>query len=94
LTLIAPIRPLQLCADGGYQLRLGVLGVPLIMVPDTNITFKTFDASYVLTNKSGKVVAKYVGGKHKGSKTCVWVPKVLVSNVRGPKTVWVPKNKA
>jgi hypothetical protein len=26
------------------------------------ISFKTFDASYVLTNKSGKVVAKYVGG--------------------------------
>jgi hypothetical protein len=41
-----------------------------------------------------KVVAKYVGGKHKSSKTCVWVPKVLVSNVKGPKTVWVPKNKA
>jgi ubiquinone biosynthesis protein UbiJ len=59
-----------------------------------NISFKTFDASYVLTNKSGKVVAKYVGGKHKGSNTCVWVPKVLVSNVKGPKTVWVPKNKA
>jgi hypothetical protein len=59
-----------------------------------NVSFKTFDASYVLTNKSGKVVAKYVGGKHKGSKTCVWVPKVLVSNVKGPKTVWVPKNKA
>jgi hypothetical protein len=34
LDLIALIRPLQLCADGGYQLRLGVLGVPLIMVPD------------------------------------------------------------
>jgi hypothetical protein len=59
-----------------------------------NVSFKTFDASYVLTNKSGKVVAKYVGGKHKSSKTCVWVPKVLVSNVKGPKTVWVPKNKA
>jgi hypothetical protein len=58
------------------------------------MSFKTFDASYVLTNKSGKVVAKYVGAKHKGSKTCVWVPKVLVSNVKGPKTVWVPKNKA
>jgi hypothetical protein len=35
------------------------------------VSFKTFDASYVLTNKSGKVVAKYVGAKHKGSKTCV-----------------------
>jgi 3D (Asp-Asp-Asp) domain-containing protein len=52
---------------------------------EPNVSFKTFDASYVLTNKSGKVVAKYVGGKHKGSKTCVWVPKVLVSNVKGPK---------
>jgi hypothetical protein len=27
-----------------------------------NISFKTFDASYVLTNKSCKVVAKYVRG--------------------------------
>jgi hypothetical protein len=61
---------------------------------EPNVSFKTFDASYVLTNKSGKVVVKYVGGKHKGPKTCVWVPKVLVSNVKGPKTVWVPKNKA
>jgi hypothetical protein len=61
---------------------------------EPNISFKTFDPSYVLTNKSGKIVAKYVGGKHKGSKTCVWVPKVFVSNVKGPKTVWVPKNKA
>jgi 3D (Asp-Asp-Asp) domain-containing protein len=61
---------------------------------EPNVSFKTFDVSYVLTDKSGKVVAKYVGGKHKGSKTCVWVTKVLVSNVKGPKTVWVPKNKA
>jgi hypothetical protein len=61
---------------------------------DHNISFKTFDASFVLTNKSGKVVAKYVGGKHKSPKTCVWVPKVLVSNVKGTKIIWVPKNKA
>jgi hypothetical protein len=67
------------------RVRHLVLGNPLML---------TFDASYVLTNKSGKVVAKYVGGKHKCSKTCVWVPMVLVSNVKGPKTVWVPKNKA
>ena len=61
---------------------------------EPNISFKTFDAFYVLTNKSGKVVANYVGGKHKSPKTCVWVPKVLVSNIKGPKTVWIPKNKA
>jgi hypothetical protein len=29
LDLIAPIRPLQLCADGGYQLRFrGLEGTP------------------------------------------------------------------
>jgi hypothetical protein len=59
-----------------------------------SISFKTSNASFVLTNKLGKVVAKYVGGKHKSPKTCVWLRKVLVSNVKGPKTVWVPKNKA
>ena len=59
-----------------------------------SISFKTFDASFVLTNKLDKVVAKYVGVKHKSPKTCVWVPKVLVSNVKGLKTIWVPKDKA
>jgi hypothetical protein len=84
------------------KMRLLVLGIPLkskclrgkLLMHQMNISFKTFDASYVLTNKSGKVVAKYVGGKHKSPKTCVWVPKVLVSNVKRPKTFWVPKNKA
>jgi hypothetical protein len=50
---------------------------------EQNVSFKTFDASYVLTNKSSKIVAKYVGGKHKSPKICVWIPKVLVSNVKG-----------
>jgi hypothetical protein len=85
------------------KMRLLVLGIPLIKMPknkipnasnEHNISFKTFDASYVLTNKSDKVVAKYVGGKHKSPKTCVWVHKVLVINVKGPRTVWEPKNKA
>jgi hypothetical protein len=35
---------------------------------DHNISFKTFDASYVLTNKSGKIFAKYVGGQTQGFK--------------------------
>jgi hypothetical protein len=79
----------------GIQLRLRCLRKNIIDVSNEHsISFKTFDASFVLTNKSGKVVAKYVEGKHKSPKTCVWVPKVLVYNVKGPKTVWVPKDKA
>jgi hypothetical protein len=49
------------------------------------ISFKTFDASYVLTNKSGKVVAKYVGAQHKGSKTCVWYPRCLFLMSKDPR---------
>jgi hypothetical protein len=33
-----------------------------------NISFKTFDVSYVLTKKLDKVVAKYVGGQTQESK--------------------------
>jgi hypothetical protein len=56
--------------------------------------FYDFNASYVIMrNKFGRVFAKYVGPHHKSPKTCVWVPKSLVTNVRGPKQVWVPKNK-
>jgi hypothetical protein len=49
--------------------------IPKKKIPNASdehtISFKTFDASYVLTNKSGKVVAKYVGGKHKPKDLCL-----------------------
>jgi hypothetical protein len=38
---------------------------------EPKLSFKTFDASYVLTSKSGRVVAKYVASRHKSPKTCV-----------------------
>jgi hypothetical protein len=84
------------------KMRLLALGTPHMLkclerqflLHQMSIMFhlRLLNASYVLTNKSGKVVVKYVGGKHKSSKTCVWVPKM--PNVKGPKIVWVPKNKA
>jgi hypothetical protein len=44
---------------------------------DHNISFKTFDASYVFTNKSDKVVAKYIGAKHKGQRLVFGYPRCL-----------------
>jgi hypothetical protein len=62
---------------------------------DSYMHYHDFDASYVLMrNKYGKVIALYVGPHHKRPKACLWVPKVLLTNVKGPKQVWVPKNKA
>jgi hypothetical protein len=55
---------------------------------DANASYKphTFDASYVLMkNQYGRIVALYVRPHHKRPKTCVWVPKVLVTNMKGPK---------
>jgi hypothetical protein len=57
--------------------------------------YHDFYASYVLMkNKHENVIALYIGPHQKRPKTCVWVPKVLVTNVKGPKQVWAPKTKA
>jgi hypothetical protein len=44
---------------------------------DHNISFKTFDASYVLTNKSGKIVAKYVGANTRAPRLVFGYPRCL-----------------
>jgi hypothetical protein len=59
----------------------------------SHMSYHDFDASYVLMrNKIGKIIALHVGPHHKRSKICVWVPKCLVSNLRGPNQARVPKN--
>jgi hypothetical protein len=58
----------------------------------SSILYHTFDASYVLHCKSGKAVATHVSPRHKNGKTCVWVPTSYVTNLKGPNSVWVPKN--
>jgi hypothetical protein len=58
------------------------------------MSYHAFDASYVLMKtKFGRVVALYVGPHYKRPKTYVWVPQVLVTNVKGHKQVWVLKIK-
>jgi hypothetical protein len=51
--------------------------------------------SYVLRcNNVGKVVATYVGNESNiYVKRSLWVPKVLVANVEGPKSNWGPKRR-
>jgi hypothetical protein len=50
----------------------------------SHMSYHDFDASYVLMrNKFGKIIVLHVGPHHKRSKTCVWVPKCLVTNLRG-----------
>jgi hypothetical protein len=56
--------------------------------------YQTCDASFVLICKNEKVVAKSLGPKCKRDKTCIWVPKSVVTNLVGPNKSWVPKTQA
>jgi hypothetical protein len=47
---------------------------------------------YVLIKNANGVKAKFIGALWMGSKKkAIWVPKSLVTNLQGPKQVWVPK---
>jgi hypothetical protein len=50
-----------------------------------NISFKTFDASYVLTNKSGKIVAKYVGANTRAPKLVFGYLRCLFLTSKDPR---------
>jgi hypothetical protein len=55
-----------------------------------------FNPSYELCKGTNQnVYAKYVGpqNEYAYSLYCIWVPKVLVTNVKGPIAKWVPKSK-
>jgi hypothetical protein len=58
------------------------------------ILYRTYDASYVLVCKNDKVVARNLGPKCKGGKTCIWVTKSYVTNLVGHNKSWVSKSQA
>jgi hypothetical protein len=60
-----------------------------VVANSSYMLYHAFDVSYILKkNKHGK------GPHHKRPETCVWVLKVLVTNMKGLKQVWIPKTKA
>ena len=59
---------------------------------NANVPYIPFDSCYVLTKGEKGVHAKFVGTPIVGpKKKAIWVPKSLVTNLQGPKQVWVPK---
>jgi hypothetical protein len=57
-----------------------------------NVSSIKIDSFYVLTKGTNGVKAKFIGAPWMGSKKkAIWVPKSLVTNLQGPKQVWVPK---
>jgi hypothetical protein len=56
--------------------------------------YHAYNTSFMLSCKNAKVVPRKLGSKCKGDKTCIWVPKIVVTNLVGPNKSWVPKTQA
>jgi hypothetical protein len=67
--------------------------VPRKMCNKPTTVFHACNTSFVLSCKNEKVVARKLESKCKGDKTCIWVPKIIVTNLVGPNKSWVPKTQ-
>ena len=53
---------------------------------------KSNTTSYVIKKKTnGMVVAHKVRKKERSWNHSIWVPNDIITNMKGPQTVWVPK---
>jgi hypothetical protein len=78
-------------------MRLGGVMLCLMFLENcakNSTIYHACNTSFVLSCKNAKVVARKLGSKCKGDKTCIWVPKVIVTNLVGPNKSWVPKTQA
>jgi hypothetical protein len=68
--------------------------MPRKMCNEPTTIFHACNTSFVLSCKNAKIVARKLGSKCKGDKTCIWVPKTILSNLVGPIKSCVPKTQA
>jgi hypothetical protein len=68
--------------------------VPRRMCNEPSTIYHACNTSFALVCKNEKLVARKLGSKCKGDKTCIWVPKAIVTNLVGPNKSWVPKTQA
>jgi hypothetical protein len=63
-------------------------------VNEPSTIYHACNASFAIYRKNKKVIARKLGARCKGDKTCIWVPKTIVTNLVGPNKSWVPKTQA
>jgi hypothetical protein len=73
--------------------RRNVVNVPR-KVNEPSTIYHACNASFAIYRKNKKVIARKLGARCKGDKTCIWVPKTIVTNLVGPNKSWVPKTQA
>jgi hypothetical protein len=74
--------------------KINVGHVPRKVMNEPFTIYHALNASFAICRKDKKVVARKVGAKCKGDKTCIWFPKAICTNLVGPNMSWVPKTQA
>jgi hypothetical protein len=74
--------------------RKNVSHAPRKVVNEFSTIYHALNASFAICRKNRKVIARKLGAKCKGDKTCIWVPKKICANLVGPNMSWVPKTQA
>jgi hypothetical protein len=67
--------------------------VPREVCNEPSTIYHACNTSFTICCKNEKVVARKLESKCKGDKTCIWVPKAIVTNLVGPNKSWVPKTQ-
>jgi hypothetical protein len=73
--------------------RKNVAHVPRKVCNEPSTIYHAFNTSFAICCKNKKVIARKLGAKCKGDKTCIWVPKTIITNLVGPNKSWVPKTQ-
>jgi hypothetical protein len=74
--------------------RRDVAHVPRKVIHEPSTIYYACNTSFAICRKDKKVIARKLGARCKGDKTCIWVPKTIVTNLVGPNKSWVPKTQA
>jgi hypothetical protein len=74
--------------------RRNIVHVPRKVMNEPSTIYHALNASFAICRKDKKIVARKLGAKCKGDKTCIWVPKAICTNLVGPNKSWVPKTQA
>ena len=74
--------------------RRNIVHAPRKVMNEPSTIYYACDASFAICRKDKKVIARKLGAICKGDKTCIWVPKTIVTNLVGPNKSWVPKTQA
>jgi hypothetical protein len=73
---------------------INIVHAPRKVMNEPSTIYYACNASFAICRKDKKVIARKLGVKCKGDKTCIWAPKTIVTNIVGPNMSWVPKTQA